>query len=403
MSVQFKGCNLAGGDSPYTRWPSTGPVLGTNYQFASPADVDYHMSKGQNTFRVLFTWEALQPTEYANIATLAGAYAKYRDTLYALVSYITSKGANVILDIHGGSSSSFGTYKSVPVGKLTASGQKVEDLLANLWRQLADRFKLNPRVWYGVMNEPQGITPSAWFVAAQKVINSIRSTGVTAPIIMPGSAWTGASTWMSSGNASAWNLMDPVGNLHVQLHLYFDTDASGVTTDIASATVGSERLRDAVAWARGKGLKLFLGEVGLSASNPLGAAAWANLVAYTEANADVVMGWCWWAAGPPSWWGNYQFTLCPSSSGDSAQMKLIAPSFGVASVPAPAPAPAPVDTTAALQAEIDALKATIAGLRADVLSLTADVEEYQEAVSVERSARLKLQMVVDAVRLAVAS
>ncbi len=401
-TVQFKGCNLAGGDSFYASWGASGPVAGVNYGFVTNADVDYQVSKGQNTFRLLFAWEAMQPTPYATLATLSGAYAIYRDRLYALVDYITSKGAVCILDIHGGDSSTFAAYRGVKVGSLTPSGQKVEDLLANVWRQLADRFKANARVWFGITNEPQGIAPAVWFAAAQKVINAIRGTGAKNPISMPGTAWTGAASWLSSGNAAAWNLVDPANNLHVQLHLYCDSDSSGTTTNIVSETIAVERLKGAVAWARGSGLKLFLGEVAVSASNPIAAATWRNLMAYVEDNADVFLGWAWWGGGPSgSGWAKNIYSLVPVAGVDSPAMRMIQPSFGIL--------PEPVDPLLALQETIDGLRlsnaslvTTIANLRADVLSLKADVEEHIESLSVERSARLDLQVIVDAVRQVVA-
>ncbi len=391
----FKGCNLAGGDTPYTGWGTSGPVSGApgGYQFASYADVDYHLSKGQNIFRLLFTWEAVQPTEYAVLATLSGNYASYRDKLYALVDYITSKGAVCLLDIHGGGNSTFAAYRGVKVGQLMPSGQKVEDLLANVWRQLAEKYKGNARVWYGITNEPHTITPAIWFSAAQKVINSIRGTGSTSAIVMPGTAWTGAGSWISSGNAAAWNLVDPANNLHVQLHLYCDSDSSGSTTNIVSSTIAVERLRDAVAWARSRKLKIFLGEFGIAASNPIAAATWANLMSYVEANSDVFLGWAWWAAGAPAWWGSYKFTLCPSSSGDSAQMNMIETSFAQTS--APAPLPPPVDPLAELKAEIARLNTLTAILQADVVGLTADLRIQKEWNAV-------LEKVIAEVRAAVA-
>jgi endoglucanase len=402
MSVKFKGCNLAGGDSFYANWGASGPVAGVNYGFVTNADVDYQLSKGQNTFRLLFAWEAIQPTPYATLATLSGTYAIYRDRLYALVDYITGKGAVCILDIHGGDNTTFAAYRGIKVGSLTAAGQKVEDLLANVWRQLADKFKANPRVWFGITNEPQGIAPAVWFAAAQKVINSIRSTGATQPISMPGTAWTGAASWISSGNAAAWNLVDPANNLHVQLHLYCDADSSGTTTNIVSETIAVERLKAAVAWARGSGVRLFLGEVAVSASNPIAPATWRNLMAYVEGNSDVFLGWAWWGGGPSgSGWAKNIYSLVPAAGVDSPAMRMIQPSFAVL--------PEPVDPAIALQETIDGLRlsnatltTSIANLRADVLSLKADVEESLESLAVERSGRLAAQAIVDAVRKAVA-
>lgn len=38
-------------------------------------------------------------------------------------------------------------------------------------------------------------------------------------------------------------------------------------------------------------------------------------------NADVWLGWTYWAAGP--WWGDYMYTLEPSDGKDRPQMGII--------------------------------------------------------------------------------
>lgn len=48
-----------------------------------------------------------------------------------------------------------------------------------------------------------------------------------------------------------------------------------------------------------------------------------------DAQRDVVIGWSWWAYGPPAWWGGYHFTLCPSGdyAVDDPKMAWLAPRF----------------------------------------------------------------------------
>ena len=82
---------------------------------------------------------------------------------------------------------------------------------------------------------------------------------------------------------------------------------------------------------------MFLGEVGLSATNGIGPDTWKRTLTYINANQDVIAGWVWWAYGPPSWWGSYRFTLC----NNSAQMQLVFP-----------PPPAIVDPVPELLAEV---------------------------------------------------
>lgn len=321
---QFRGSNLTGGGTSYDTWPAagTGPVSGTHYLFVSNMTVDKLIAAGMNAFRVVFAWEALQPSEYADITKLVGAYQIYRDKLFSLVDYITSKGCTVILDIHGDKDAGFAAYRGSRVGGSTPTGQLVEDLLENVWWQLATKYKTNTRVFFGITNEPHDITPSAWFKCAQKVINGIRNAGNTQKIVMPGVDWDGAGTW-AAHNASAWNLTDPANNLAVQVHLYFDANSGGGDTTIASRTIGVERLKGVTEWARSKKLEVILGEVGLSAANAQGEITWENTLAYINANKDVIGGFLWWATGEPAWWGNYQFTLLNSSGAPSAQLKML--------------------------------------------------------------------------------
>lgn len=50
-----------------------------------------------------------------------------------------------------------------------------------------------------------------------------------------------------------------------------------------------------------------------------------SAMTYLGSNADVWLGWSWWAAGP--WWGDYIFTLEPTSdsSVDRPQMNWLLP------------------------------------------------------------------------------
>lgn len=322
---QHRGANLAGGGTYYLSWGASGPVKDTHYRFVEPSTVDKLIAVAGpgRTFRVLFTWEALQPTEYADIASLSGNYAVYRDQLFALVNRLLSVGCEVLLDVHGDNDNGFTAYRGVKVGNAMPSGHLVEDMLENLWWQLAGIFKSSTRVHYGITNEPHDIPARAWFGCAQKVIGGIRRAGGRGKIVAPGVDWTGASSWMKQ-NAAAWNLVDPLNNLAAQVHLYFDRDAGGGALDVGSDTVGVERLRDVTAWARLKNVELWIAETGLSASSAHASAAFANTMAFVKANQDVFGGVLWWAQGPiaPHWWGGYQFTLFDGAGNPSPQLNL---------------------------------------------------------------------------------
>lgn len=323
---QFRGCNLAGGGTYWAEWSRTvGPVEGKHYLFVSTSTIEQLMATGMTTFRLLMTWEAMQPTEYGDILSTTGNFAAYRKKVDDIVAYVTNHGGTVMLDIHGDDDRGFAAYFGNKVGSVTPSGQKVDNLLENFWWQVAGHYKTNPRVVYGVTNEPHDISTSVWYVAAQKVIDGIRSSGATTKIVMPGVDWTGAGTW-NDHNASAWNLIDPLNNLAAQVHLYFDQDAGGGVNDIAYDMVGVDRLKNVCDWGRKHKTEIWIAEVGLSAQNPIAAKTWANTMAFIDANRDVFGGLLWWAEGPPAWWSGYRFELI-DRNGKTPNLTMIQPAF----------------------------------------------------------------------------
>ncbi len=371
----INGSNLTGGDCVWDKYPVvTGPVSGQHYLFVTNAEVDRLIAAGCGRFRLLFSWECLQPKPWATPASLTGNYLAYWQRYKALVDYITSKGCVCVIDIHGGRDSTFGAYRDVKVGQKLPSGEAVTDMFENLYWNLGQVFRDNPLVEWGLTNEPVGMTAAVWFAAAQKAINSLRNVGAKQTVWAPGIAFTGAGTWVSSGNAAAWNLTDPASNLGVQVHMYLDANAGGGATDIVNDTIGITRLSAALTWARSKGLKVLLGEVGISAANPIASATWTHLAVYMQANADVLAGWCWWATGPLAWWGGYQFNLCDTAMG-RANLQLIATSLK----------PFPAVDVEALQARIFELVADNAALgnlvddlRGELSVAQADLERSRE-------------------------
>lgn len=429
MALKFRGTNLVGG-SPI--WKDTwkggvsGPVSGTDYLFVSNQDVDYLIGKGMNTFRLLFSWEAMQPTPRAVLpGALKGNFRVFYDRFKALVDYITSKGCTVILDIHGGDDPTFAAYYGVKVGQAYTSpggaAHQVGDLLVDLWSQLANIFRANPKVMFGITNEPFNVPTMTWFSTAQAIINAIRAAGATQMILMPGNYYSGASSWLYTGsvfdtgnpkrsNAYGWlnangvgrPLKDPANNLAVQVHMYLDKDAAGGVPQIESATIGAERLKVVTDWCRTNNLKVMLCEVGFAASNPLAADAWANLLNFMNANQDVLLGFQWWTYGPSSWWGGYRFTLSPSTAGvESAQMKLIEKAF------AKEPTQAEID---ALTAELNAAKAENATLKAKgsvveaaLETMTAQRDTLQTQLTQEQEAAFQAKEKLKALKALVVS
>lgn len=116
------------------------------------------------------------------------------------------------------------------------------------------------------------------------------------------------------------NITDSGNNFAYEVHQYFDNNSSGTSETCVSPTVGADRLKTFTSWLRNNNQRGFLGEFGISA-NETCMQALDNMLAYMHANADVWMGWTYWAAGP--WWGNYMFSVEPANGQDKPQMAIL--------------------------------------------------------------------------------
>jgi endoglucanase len=333
--IQFTGVNLAGADFGDSHLPGT---YGQNadYVYPNSAEIDYFVGKGLNTFRLPFRWERLQPT--LNEAFDPTEFGR----LNAVVTAATNAGAYVVLDPHN-----YARYFPNPVGNNSSAGNIIGSVqvpdsgFGNFWAQLATSYKGNSHVIFDLMNEPNTMPTEQWTAGANNAIQSIRETGATNLILVPGNAWTGAHSWTENwyGTPNATEMLkivDSANNFAFDVHQYLDSDYSGTTANIVSATVGRDQLVNFTNWLHTNNRRGFLGEFAVANSkigtgvSQIGDEAINNMLGYMElpANSDVWMGWTWWAAGPK--WGNYMFTLEPTNLGlsnqtDRAAMALLQP------------------------------------------------------------------------------
>jgi endoglucanase len=308
-ALEWRGVSLAGADFGEGSLPGT---HGTHYIYPSAGSVDYFRRKGMNIVRLPFRWERLQPA--LGNALDATELARLR----SFVDPVTATGVTVLLDPHN-----YARWHGNPIG----SGTVTNSHFADFWSRLSAQFKANPRVAFGLMNEPHTLPTEQWLAAANAAIAAIRAAGANNLVTVPGNAWTGAHSWSQNWygtpNATAMKgIVDPGSNMLFEVHQYFDADSSGTSSTCVSNTIGSERLAGFTAWLRANGYRAILGEFG-GADNPTCRAAVAGALDHLEANADVCAGWTWWAAGP--WWGNYMFSIEPAAGSDKPQMGTLAP------------------------------------------------------------------------------
>ncbi len=309
--LPFTGVNLAGGEF-YGPKRGERPTYGTNFVYPGNTDYAYFAWHGANLFRVPFRWETIQPEAGGELD------AEMLGRLVHSVELATNKGYYVLLDPHN-----YARYYGDLIGSETVSSAD----FADFWVRLAGVFGSNPRVWFGLVNEPNGISAAAWFDIAAEAVTAIRAAGATNLILLPGTAYSGAHSWQSDwyggANAAAvGRVVDPLDHMILEVHQYFDGDSSGTKDEVVSPTIGSERVAGFVDWCRANGYRALLGEFGLPRS-PEGQATLADLMASMERDRDVWIGWTWWAAG--SWWPeDYVFLLQPKP-GEKPQMSWLLP------------------------------------------------------------------------------
>lgn len=305
--LAFTGVNLSGGEFG-DRKPGVTAIYGKNYIYPSASEMDYFIGKGVNIIRVPFHWADLQPALKQPLDQTA------LERLKGVVTTATGKGLTVLLDPHD-----YARYYDKVIG----TADVPDDAFADFWGQMAAQFKDNPRVWLGLMNEPHDLPKEQWLASVNAAIAAIRKAGAPNRVLVPGIAWTGAHSWVSSGNGDAMlGLKDPKNNYIFEVHQYLDSDSSGTKPTVVSATVGSERLQQFTLWCRQHHQRGFLGEFG-AAGTDQAARATDDMLTYMEKNRDVWVGYTWWAAG--AWWGDYMFTLEPKNGQDRPQLGYLQP------------------------------------------------------------------------------
>jgi endoglucanase len=305
--LEYTGTNLAGAEfgPALTDKP---PVHDIDYTYPHENEVNYFASKGMNVFRIPFRWEAMQNGLGQELAPAE------LERLKTIVDAVTSKGFVAILDHHN-----YGRYYNKPIG----SPEVPAAAFASFWDRLSRPFKDNPRVWFGLMNEPHDMPSEDWLTAANAAISAIRKGGATNRILVPGNHWSGAHSWVGSDNGEVMlRVQDPQNNFLFDVHQYLDSDSSGSKPTVESATVGVERLKSFVDWCRTHKKRAFLGEFGVAASEDAKAAL-QNMLASMERDRDVWVGFTYWAAGPR--WGDYMFSIEPKELRDRPQLDYLRP------------------------------------------------------------------------------
>jgi endoglucanase len=189
------GVNAAGLEFAEGTFPGT---LGSNYIAPTASEIGYYAGKNMTIVRLPFAWERLQ-------TTLGGSLdPTYLGYLHTTVSSIRAQGMSVLLDVHN-----YGCYNQQHIC-LTANPSSKPILVtsaqfSDLWTKLANEFKGDSGVMFGLMNEPkqwdysgEELQCAEWVSIANAAIAAIRATGATNWITVPGNFYTGAWSWSST-------------------------------------------------------------------------------------------------------------------------------------------------------------------------------------------------------------
>jgi endoglucanase len=227
--------------------------------------------------------------------TLGGAFdSAEQNRLTTAVNSFTSMGAFVLLDPHN-----YARYNGQIIGQ--SNGQVTNAHFADFWSKLSALFKNNPKVIFGLMNEPYNLDVSTWATTCNAAISAIRAGGANQLILVPGTAWTGAHSWQSTSvccggksNAQAMAaISDPLDNWAYDMHQYLDSNFAGHNSVCVGPNVVSDLVAQTTTFLRSRGFKAFLGEFG-GGANQACYDATKNLLSHMEQNSDVWLGWTWW-------------------------------------------------------------------------------------------------------------
>jgi uncharacterized protein YbdZ (MbtH family) len=152
----------------------------------------------------------------------AYAGANYRSTVQNYVQALHAAGLAVILDLQfvgPGTTSATGTLHPMPDA----------DHAPAFWTSVATTFVSDKSVIFDLFNEPHDVSwscwrdgcllPQGWQAAGmQSLVNAVRATGATQPIIIGGLSYANDMTgWLANAPS------DTLGQLAVSLHLYDST------------------------------------------------------------------------------------------------------------------------------------------------------------------------------------
>ena len=278
---------------------------------------------GLNAFRLPVAWQYLVNNNVGGTLDSTN-FPKYD----ALVQACLVTGAFCIIDIHN-----YARWN----GEIIGQGGPSDSDFASLWSQLATKYAQEDKVVMGLMNEPhdselfqylcnsstnpfQVPDMTTWATSVQAAVTAIRKAGATSQhILLPGTGYTSAESFVSSGSAEALgkvtNIDGSTDNLIFDVHKYLDSDNSGTHAGCVENGISNAFQPLASYLTQNKRIAL-LSETGGGSDDPSCLTDVCAVTDFLNQNSDVYLGILGWAAGafdPKS----YVLSLTPTQSGST--------------------------------------------------------------------------------------
>jgi len=273
-----RGVNLVGNNGYYTQ----------STTWATDEGMKYYLGKGMRVFRLGFAWEWIQPRLGGDLDPTVLA------ALEREVDFLTGAGATVIVDVHNFMRRDLNFERQPKNEVIIGEAQEVSAAhFSDLWVRLAMKFKTNPRVMFGIMNEPHDVDGIKLAATYNTVLKDIRATGATNTILLDGYGFAHDLSWTGQplGKPLGPLVRDPGNNLVIDVHRYLD-DYSAGQKQTCNPGSGATVLVESTEWARANRMRLFLGEFAV-AKNEACYKELRDLLAYFAANSDVWTGYTW--------------------------------------------------------------------------------------------------------------
>ncbi|OBT92594.1 hypothetical protein VE01_09679 [Pseudogymnoascus verrucosus] len=294
------GCGNTNGD--YSSSSVTAPLSSQGHADGLGQMNHFARDHGLNVFRLPVCWQYLVNN------VLGGNLDGNNFAVYdQLVQGCLATGAYCVVDIHN-----YARWGGQVIGQ--SGGAVTNNHFASVWYQIAAKYAGQPKVIFGVMNEPHDLNINDWATTVQWAVDSIRNAGAKSQmILLPGTDYTSVGGLIPTGSASALsavhNLDGSKTNLIFDVHQYLDSNFSGTSPDCS--TNGVANLDTLAGWLRSNGRQAFLTETGGGSTS----SCYTNLCSeldWMNYNADVYLGWIGWAAG--SFDTNYELSETPTYS-----------------------------------------------------------------------------------------